>query len=182
MKHFCFLLLFAMTAVLSAAAKPAAATPAATATAKPAETAKPAASEKPAAVTPKPTVSVLTSIYTSNRDPAEFADREKAEDLLNRRAVLVQKIQDERKRILKEDEAANKLYEEIMLLNRRLASLLETKKTMIELNSQLREIDDAVSKLKPAPAPETEAEDAKKEDAGKVDKADKADKAGKAKE
>ena len=123
---------------------------------------------------------MLTSIYTSNRDPAEFADREKAEDLLNRRAVLVQKIQDERKRILKEDEAANKLYEEIMLLNRRLASLLETKKTMIELNSQLREIDDAVSKLKPAPAPETEAEDAKKEDAGKADKAEKTDIAEKA--
>ena len=180
MKHFCFLLLFAMTAVLAAAAKPAATT-----TAKPAETAKPpAASEKTA---PKPAGSVLTSIYTTNHDPEEFADRERAEDLLNRRAVLVQKIQDERKRLLQEDEAARKLYEEIMLLNRRLASLLETRKTMIELNSQLREIDDAVSKLKPAPAPETEAKDVEKSgattgEAGKTDKADKADKAGKAKE
>ncbi|MBP5586152.1 MAG: hypothetical protein J6Y92_07360 [Lentisphaeria bacterium] len=202
MKHFCFLLLFAMTAVLAAAAKPAATTtakpaetakpaatttakPAATTTAKPAETAKPpAASEKTA---PKPAGSVLTSIYTTNHDPEEFADRERAEDLLNRRAVLVQKIQDERKRLLQEDEAARKLYEEIMLLNRRLASLLETRKTMIELNSQLREIDDAVSKLKPAPAPETEAKDVEKSgattgEAGKTDKADKADKAGKAKE
>ena len=205
MKHFCFLLLFAMTAVLAAAAKPAATTtakpagtakpaatttakPAATTTAKPAETAKPpAASEKTAPAAPKPAGSVLTSIYTTNHDPEEFADRERAEDLLNRRAVLVQKIQDERKRLLQEDEAARKLYEEIMLLNRRLASLLETRKTMIELNSQLREIDDAVSKLKPAPAPETEAKDVEKSgattgDAGKTDKADKADKAGKAKE
>ena len=175
MKHFCFLLLFAMTAVLSAAAKPAAATPEATATAKPAETAK------PAATTAKPAGSVLTSIYTTNRDPSEFADPEKAEDLLNRRAVLVRKIQDERKRLLKEDDAARKLYEEIMLLNRRLASLLETKKTMIELDSQLRELDNAISKLKPAPPPEPETEDAKKEDAGKADKADQADKADKAK-
>lgn len=176
MKHFCVLLLFAMTAVLCAAAKPAeTAKPAAT-TAKPAETAKPAA-----AATAKPAVSVLTTIYSTNRAPEEFADREKAEDLLNRRAVLVRKIQDERKRLLKEDEAARKLYEEIMLLNRRLASLLETRKTMIELNSQLREIDDAVSKLKPAPAPETKADDAKQEDAGKADKTDKADKADQAK-
>ena len=197
MKHFCFLLLFAMTAVLAAAAKPAATTtakpaetakPAATTTAKPAETAKPpAASEKTAPAAPKPAGSVLTSIYTTNHDPEEFADRERAEYLLNRRAVLVQKIQDERKRLLQEDEAARKLYEEIMLLNRRLASLLETRKTMIELNSQLREIDDAVSKLKPAPAPETEAKDVEKSgattgDAGKTVKADKADKAGKAKE
>ena len=192
MKHFCVLLLFTMTTVLSAAAKPpatAAATakpaetakPAATATAKPAETAKPAATEKATASAPKPAVSVLTTIYSTNRVPEEFADREKAEDLLNRRAVLVRKIQDERKRLLKEDEAAKKLYEEIMLLNRRLASLLETRKTMIELNSQLREIDDAVSKLKPAPAPETKADGAKKEDAGKADKTDQADKADQAK-
>ena len=157
-----------MTAVLSAAA-----TPAATPAAKPAEAAK------PATVTPKPAVSVLTTIYSTNRDPAEFADREKAEDLLNRRAALVQKIQNERKRLLKEDEAAKKLYEEIMNLNRKLASLLETKKSMIELNSQLLELDNAISKLKPAPPPETESKDTKKEDAGKTDKADKTDKAAK---
>ena len=170
MKHFCFLLLFAMTAVLSAAAKPAEATPAATAKAKPAETAK------PAAPTVKPAGSVLSTIYTVSRDPAEFADPRKAEDLLKRRAELVGKIQDERKRLLKEDDAARKLYEEIMLLNRRLASLLETKKTMIELNSQLRELDTAISKLKPAPAPESETEKTEHEDAGKADKADKPDK------
>lgn len=171
MKHFCVLLLFAMTAVLCAAAKPAASNAAA----------KPAEPARPAATTAKPAVSVLTTIYSTNRAPEEFADREKAEDLLNRRAVLVRKIQDERKRLLKEDEAARKLYEEIMLLNRRLASLLETRKTMIELNSQLREIDDAVSRLKPAPSPETMTDDAKKEDAGKADKTDQADKADQAK-
>jgi len=180
MKHLCFLLLFAMTAVLSAAAKPAA-------TAKPAETTKPATTAKPAETakqatttakpaettnpatttaktagaskpaTAKPSISVLTSIYSSERDPAEFADREKAEDLLNRRATLVKKIQDERKRLLKEDNAAKKLNEEIMLLNRKLASLLETKKSMIELNSELRDLDIAISRLKPAPPPEPEA-------------------------
>ena len=45
-----------------------------------------------------------------------------------------------------------------MLLNRKLASLLETKKTMIELNSKLLELDNAISKLKPAPPPEPVAE------------------------
>lgn len=173
MKHFCFLLLFAMTAVLSAAAKPAA-TPS-TATAKPAATAA------PAATTAKPTGSVLTSIYSANRAPSEFAEPDKAADLLKRRAELAQKIQNERKRILKEDAKAKELYDEIMRLNRQLASLLEAKKSMIELNSQLLELDSAISKLKPAPAPETGAdtEDAKKDDAGKAGNADKTGKAGK---
>ena len=175
-----------MTAVLSAAAKPAETKPAATTakpaetkpaatTAKPAETkpattAKPAETAKPA--TAKPAVSVLTSIYSPGRDPSEFADQEKAETLLNRRAELAKKIQDERRRLLKEDTAAKKLNEEIMLLNRKLASLLETKKSMIELNTELRDLDIAISRLKPAPPPEPETEpETKAEDGGK--KADK---------
>ena len=176
MKHFCFLLLFAMTAVLSAAA----AKPAATTSEKPTTTATPAATTaKPAATAAKPAGSVLTSIYSANRAPSEFADQEKAADLLKRRAELAQKIQNERKRILKEDAKAKELYDEIMRLNRQLASLLEAKKSMIELNSQLLELDSAISKLKPAPAPETEVKDTKKEDAGKADNADKSGKAGK---
>ncbi|MBQ7731219.1 MAG: hypothetical protein IJT68_05210 [Lentisphaeria bacterium] len=177
MKRICFLLFFAMTAVLSAAAKPAA-TPATTPSAtKPAAT----AAAKPAEATAKPAEAVLTRIYSTNRDPAEFADPEKAESLLKNRAGLVQDIQNERKRLLKEDAAAKKLHEEIMDLNRRLASLLENKPTMINLNSKLREVDDAISRLKPAPAPETEAApgDTKKEDAGKAGNADKTGKAGK---
>lgn len=172
MKHLCFLLFFTMTAALSAAAIPAATAeksaeattkPAATTAAKPAETASKSAetATKPAA-TAKPAVSVLTSIYSPDRDPAEFADPEKAENLLNRRAELVKKIQDERKRLLKEDNSAKKLNEEILLLNRKLASLLETKKTMIELNSQLRELDISISRLKPAPPPEPETKDDEK--------------------
>ena len=134
----------------------------------------------------KPAGSVLASIYSTNRAPSEFADQEKAADLLRRRAELAQKIQNERKRILKEDAKAKELYDEIMRLNRQLASLLEAKKSMIELNSQLLELDSAISKLKPAPAPETEAKDVKKEDVGKADNTDKsgktdnADKTGKA--
>ena len=163
MKHLCFLLLFSMTAVLSAAA-----TPAATPAAKPVT-----------ATTAKPVGSVLTLIYSANHAPSEFADQEKAADLLKRRTELAQKIQNERKRIIKEDVKAKELYDEIMRLNRQLASLLEAKKSMIELNSQLLELDSAISKLKPAPAPETEVKDTKKEDAGKADNADKSGKAGK---
>ena len=184
MKHFCFLLLFAMTAVLSAAAKPAAAKPAATTTAKPATTtAKPATDVNPAeAAKPAaeaPVVSVLDSIYTANREPSEFADPEKAGSLLSRRAELVRKIQDERKRILKEDPKAKELNEDIMRQLRQLASILETKKSMIELNYQLNELDDAISRLKPAPAPGSESKDTKKEDSGKAGNADKTGKAGK---
>jgi hypothetical protein len=156
MKHLCFFLLFAMTAVLYAAAKPA-------------ETAKPATTAKPAATATQPGT-VLTSIFNTDRDPASFADPEKAENLIKSRAEIVKKLQDERKRILKEDAAAKKLNEEIMLLNRRLASLLESRKSMIELNSQLRELDDAISKLKPAPPPEPETKDTKKEDTGEAGK------------
>lgn len=197
MKHFCFLLLFAMTAVLSAAAKPAATSstttakpattttakpatttkPAATTTAKPATAAKPAEAAKPAAEAP--VVSVLDSIYTTNREPSEFADPEKAGSLLSRRAELVRKIQDERKRILKEDPKAKELNEDIMRQLRQLASILETKKSMIELNYQLNELDDAISRLKPAPAPGSESKDTKKEDSGKAGNADKTGKAGK---
>ena len=181
MKQLCILFLFAITAVLSAAAqkpaettaKPAEAKPAATtakpAEAKPAEAKPTATATKPAEAKPaaKQPVSVLTKIYRpSNPDPSAFADPEKAEKLLNSRAELVQKIQDERKRILKEDASAKKLSEEILLLNRKLASLLETKKSMIELNSQVLDLDIAISRLKPAPPPEPEA---KKDD----DKSDK---------
>ena len=174
MKHFFFLLFFAMTAALFASA-----TPAAMPAAKPAETAKPAATAAKPAETTKPAaeqtaVSVLNSIYTENRAPSEFADREKAEALLKQRAELVRKIQDERKRILKEDPKAKELNEDIMRQLRQLASILETKKSMIELNFQLDELDDAISRLKPAPPPESGTEDAKKEDAAKADKADKA--------
>ena len=182
MKQFCFLLLFAMTAVLSAAAKPAA-TPAATTT-KPAATsataaAKPAEAAKPAATTAKPAGSVLTSIYSASRVPSEFADQAKAADLINRRAELAQKIQNERKRILKEDPKAKELNEDIMRQLRQLASILETKKSMIELNYQLNELDDAISRLKPAPAPGSESKDTKKENSGKAGNADKTGKAGK---
>ena len=168
MKHLCILLFFASvmlsaadTATPAAAAKPAttpaAAKPAATATAaKPAATAK-AADEKPA--------SVLTSLFHVDLDPAAFADQEKAEKLIRQRAELMQKIQAERKRLLEEDNGAKKLREEIMLLNRKLASLLETKKSMIELNSQLRDLDIAISRLKPAPEPEKETEPEAKADA-----------------
>ena len=80
---------------------------------------------------------------------------------------------------MKEDAKAKELYDEIMRLNRQLASLLEAKKSMIELNSQLLELDSAISKLKPAPPPDTESKDIKIEDADKTGKADKADKTGK---
>ncbi len=179
MKKFCILLIFSMTAVLSAAAtqpataaKPAEAKPAATAT----TAAKPAATQPAATATAKPAakpVSVLTSIYRTNPEPSAFADPEKAEQLLNSRAELVRKIQNERKRILQEDTAARKLHDEIMLLNRKLASLLETKKSMIELNSQLLDLDLAISRLKPAPPPEPEL---KTESDAKADKDNKADK------
>ena len=179
MKHLCILLFFASvmlsaadTATPAAAAKPAttpaaapaAAKPAATATAaKPAATAK-AADEKPA--------SVLTSLFHVDLDPAAFADQEKAETLIRQRAELMQKIQAERKRLLEEDNGAKKLREEILLLNRKLASLLETKKSMIELNSQLRDLDIAISRLKPAPEPEKETEVEAKADTKADAKAD----------
>lgn len=164
MKRLCILLVFAMAAGLSAADSASAET-------KPAAAAKPAAasaSTSMPAAKPVPTApsSVLTSIYRTNPDPSEFADPEKAEKLLNSRAELVQKIHDERKRLLEEDAAARKLREEIMLLNRKLASLLETKKSMIELNSKLLDVDLAISRLKPAPPPAPASEN----DGGKADK------------
>ena len=163
MKQFCFLLIFAIAAALHASATPGAVP------AKPAETAKPAAATaKPAAE--QTAVSVLNSIYTENRAPSEFADREKAEALLKQRAELVRKIQDERKRILKEDPKAKELNEDIMRQLRQLASLLETKKSMIELNFQLNELDDAISRLKPAPPQASETKDTKTSDAGKAEK------------
>ena len=100
------------------------------------------------------------------------SDQEKAEKLIRQRAELQQKIQAERKRLLEEDSGAKKLREEILLLNRKLASLLETKKSMIELNSQLRDLDIAISRLKPAPEPEKETEPAAKAEAKTETKAD----------
>ena len=154
MKHLRILLFFASVMLSAADTTTPAATPAAkpaatAAAAKPASTAK-AADDKPA--------SVLTSLFHLDLDPAAFADQEKAEKLIRQRAELQQKIQAERKRLLEEDNGAKKLREEILLLNRKLASLLETKKSMIELNSQLRDIDIAISRLKPAPEPEKETE------------------------
>ena len=153
MKHLCILLFFASVMLSAAdtatpAAAPAAAKPAAAATAAKPATAAKAADDKPA--------SVLTSLFHVDLDPAAFADQEKAEKLIRQRAELQQKIQAERKRLLEEDNGAKKLREEILLLNRKLASLLETKKSMIELNSQLRDLDIAISRLKPAPEPEKE--------------------------
>lgn len=173
MKKLCFLLLFTASAALFAAAKPAESRPAATA----ATAAQPAAATaaKPAeskSAESKP-VSVLTSIYRTYPDPSAFAEPEKAESLIKRHAALVQKIQDERKRLLQEDTKAKALREEITRLNRELASLLETKKTMIELNSQLTDLDIAISRLKPAPPPPPPTEDTEKTD----DKAEKAEKA-----
>ena len=63
--------------------------------------------------------------------------------------------------------------DEIMLLNRKLASLLETKKSMIELNSQLLDLDLAISRLKPAPPPEPEQKTGSDAKADKDNKADK---------
>lgn len=189
MKKICSLLLFTASAVLSAAgtapaaagtaeSNPAAIPAVQAAAAKPAET-KPAAQQaaanaaKPAETSP---ISVLTSIYRTYPDPSAFAEPEKAESLIKRHAALVQKIQDERKRLLQEDTKAKALREEITRLNRELASLLETKKTMIELNSQLNDLDIAISRLKPAPPPPPPTE-VKDEATGKVEKTEQADKA-----
>lgn len=175
MKHLCILLLFA-SVMLSAAdtAKPAAETkPAAApaAAAKPADQAKPATATAAKPADDKP-ASVLTSLFHVDLDPAAFADQEKAEKLIRQRAELMQKIQAERKRLLEEDSGAKKLREEILLLNRKLASLLETKKSMIELNSQLRDLDNAISRLKPAPPPEPDTKAETKADAKTDTKAD----------
>ena len=159
MKHLCILLFFASVMLSAADTATPAAVPAATPAAAPAATAKPAEPAKPADDKP---ASVLTSLFHVDLDPAAFADQEKAEKLIRQRAELMQKIQAERKRLLEEDSSAKKLREEILLLNRKLASLLETKKSMIELNSQLRDLDVAISRLKPAPEPEKET-DAKAE-------------------
>ena len=118
-------------------------------------------------------VSVLTSIYRTYPDPSAFAEPEKAESLIKRHAALVQKIHDERKRLLQEDTKAKALREEITRLNRELASLLEDKKTMIELNSQLNDLDIAISRLKPAPPPPPPAEN-KEETTGKTEKTEQA--------
>ena len=171
MKKLCFLLLFSASAVLFATAKPAetkpaAAQPAAQPVAQPAA----ATAAKPAETKP---VSVLTSIYRTYPDPSAFAEPEKAESLIKRHAALVQKIHDERKRLLQEDTKAKALREEITRLNRELASLLETKKTMIELNSQLNDLDIAISRLKPAPPPPPPAEN-KEETTGKTEKTEQA--------
>ena len=146
MKQLCILLFFASVVLsVSAAATPAApsAKPAATA-AKPAETKPAATAAKPAETKP---ASVLTPLFRTDPDPASYADPERAEKLIRQRAELRQKIQAERKRLLEEDNGAKKLREEILLLNRKLASLLETKKSMIELNSQLRDLDIAIPVL-----------------------------------
>lgn len=155
MKHLCILLFFASVMLSAADTATPAAVPAATPAATPAAAAKPAEPAKPADEKP---ASVLTSLFHVDLDPAAFADQEKAEKLIRQRAELMQKIQAERKRLLEEDNGAKKLREEILLLNRKLASLLETKKSMIELNSQLRDLDIAISRLKPAPEPEKETE------------------------
>ena len=147
MKHLCILLFFAAAAVLSAAdPAPSAASPKAT-----------AASSAPIAIPAelRPT-SVLTLIYNSVPDPSAFADRERAENLLKQRADLVQKMHEERKRLLEEDPSAKKLREEIVLLNRKLASVIEDRKSMIELKSQLDSLDYTISRLKPAPQPPAE--------------------------
>lgn len=175
MKHLCILLLFA-SVMLSAAdtAKPAAVKPATTtpaAAAKPADQTKPATATAAKPADDKP-ASVLTSLFHVDLDPAAFADQEKAEKLIRQRAELQQKIQAERKRLLEEDSGAKKLREEILLLNRKLASLLETKKSMIELDSQLRDLDIAISRLKPAPEPEKETKPAAKAEAKTETKAD----------
>ena len=172
MKQLCILLFFASVVFsVSAAATPAApsAKPAATA-AKPAEAAKPAATAaKPAETKP---ASVLTPLFRTDPDPASYADPEKAEKLIRQRAELRQKIQAERKRLLEEDSGAKKLREEILLLNRKLASLLETKKSMIELNSQLLDLDIAISRLKLAPEPKSDEKADAKTDAKADSKAD----------
>ena len=155
MNHLCILLFFASVMLSAADTATPAAVPAATPAATPAAAAKPAEPAKSADDKP---ASVLTSLFHVDLDPAAFADQEKAEKLIRQRAELMQKIQAERKRLLEEDNGAKKLREEILLLNRKLASLLETKKSMIELNSQLRDLDIAISRLKPAPEPEKETE------------------------
>ena len=169
MKHLCILLFFASVMLSAADTATPAAVPAATPAAAPAATAKPAEPAKPADDKP---ASVLTSLFHVDLDPAAFADQEKAEKLIRQRAELMQKIQAERKRLLEEDTSAKKLREEILLLNRKLASLLETKKSMIELNSQLRDLDIAISRLKPAPEPEKETESEAKADTKADAKAD----------
>ena len=151
MKHFSILFLFALTAAVLAAEDP-----------KPADAAKPAGA--------KPPVSVLTSIYRTNPKATDFADPEKAGHLLKLRDEKIREIQNERERILKEDPKAKALNEDIMRQLRQLASLLESKKTMIDLDSELQQIDSAISNLKPASAPESGEKPKAGDNAGKADK------------
>ncbi|GEM_PF-4346574 len=116
------------------------------------------AAQKPAASAPPATVEkaeqdkpVYASLFRSKIDPNTYANPEKAAKLFKEREAMVEKIHLERTRILEEDPSAKALREEILLLNRRLASIIESKKDMILLNSQLVDIDYAIDHLAPAP-------------------------------
>ena len=183
MKHICILFFLAVTTVLSAAetaAQPEAdLTPDAEAAAPDAArppVARPA-SGQPAAVPAESSAAVLTLIYRSYPEPSAYADPEKAAKLLAQRAELIRKIQDERKRLLEEDATAKKLREDILTLNRKLASHIQEKGSMIRRNSELRDLDRRINGLKPAPPPpppesevkDDSAKDENAESAGKTE-------------
>ena len=134
----------------------------------PAPAAKPAAAPaKPAPAPAQPVFSevLFRPLLRAKQDPRIFADPAHAAELFLAREKLIQDLLRERRRILTTDPKARELHAQIMELNKKLAVVLESKRSVRELTRDLMLVDARINALErrapqaPAPAgkPQTPA-------------------------
>lgn len=134
--------------------------PAKTQAAAPAATAP--APVKPAAAPAKPAATVqpvypevlFRPLLRAKQSPNNFADPARAAELFLAREKLIQNLLLERRRILTADPKAREIHAKIMELNKQLAVVLESKRSVRELSRDLMLVDariDALERKKPAP-------------------------------
>ena len=131
--------------------------------------AKPApAPAKPAPAKPAPAQPIFSEvlfrpIFRAKQNPQAFADPVHAAELFLAREKLIQNLLAERRRILTADPKARELHAQIMELNKQLAVVLESKRSVRELTRDLMLVDARINALErkappvPAAKPQTPA-------------------------
>lgn len=124
----------------------------------------PAPAAKPAPAPAAPAQPVFSEvlfrpIFRAKQDPRTFADPAHAAELFLAREKLIQNLLAERRRILTTDPKAREIHAQIMELNKQLAVVLESKRSVRELTRDLMLVDARINALErakpqtPAPAP-----------------------------
>lgn len=106
----------------------------------------------------KKTPYTFVKLFRSNADPEKYDDPAKAAELFKQRETLVKKLHDTQRQIVRNDNRARKIHQEMKKLMDELTIIIESREEVKKINSDLKKLDGELDQLplKGAKKPEPE--------------------------